>query len=230
MSTTKKQVGIAIAILIGTLIADQLIKILVKTHMCLGDSIPVFGEWFYIRFIENNGMAFGMEFIGKTFLTLFRIVAVILIGYYLYKEIKRGARTGYVVCLSFVLAGAIGNIIDCLFYGLLFSESLPYTFWNQTPASFVPFGTGYSTWLHGKVVDMFYFPLIETTWPQWMPFVGGQPFVFFNAIFNLADAAISCGIIALILFFRKDLGRTFSEEKEKDTPSSTSSTTPSAPI
>lgn len=188
--------------------------------MCLHERIAVCGKWFYILFTENNGMAFGMEVFSKWFLTSFRIVAVCAIAYYLHRLIKKGARNGYIACLALILAGALGNLIDSLFYGLIFSESLPLTFWNQEPATFVPFGTGYSTWFHGKVVDMFYFPLIETTWPQWMPWVGGQEFVFFNAIFNVADAVLTCSFVALILFFRKELETLFegksSEQKEKE--------------
>lgn len=213
---------LSILIILGVLLIDQIIKITVKTGMCLHESIRVCGNWFYIFFTENNGMAFGMELFSKLFLSTFRVIAVIAIGYYIYKMVKKGVKTGYLVCLSFIWAGAMGNIIDSIFYGLIFSESYPATFWNQEPAHFVPFGEGYSTWFHGKVVDMFYFPIIETTWPQWIPFVGGQEFIFFSPIFNFADAAISCGIIALLIFYRKDLDHSLSatlhKKQEEQTP------------
>jgi signal peptidase II len=181
----------------GVLIIDQLIKIAVKTNMYLHENIHV-TDWFYIYFTENNGMAFGLEIFAKLFLTLFRIVAAILITVYLVKLVKRTdkVKNGYLVCLSLILAGAVGNIIDCVFYGEIFSEST-----HSQIASWVPLGQGYSDWLHGKVVDMFYFPIIDTYWPDWMPFVGGDHFIFFSPIFNFADAAISCGIIALLIFY-----------------------------
>lgn len=161
-------------------------------------------DWFYIYFTENSGMAFGMEIIGKLFLTSFRIIAVIVIGYYLYKFVKRGMKTGFIVCISLILAGALGNIIDCVFYGEIFSEST-----HSQIATFMPEGGGYAPWLYGKVVDMFYFPIIDTYWPQWMPFVGGEHFIFFSPVFNFADAAISCGIIAMLLFYSKYLGDSY---------------------
>ena len=167
-------------------------------------------DWFYIYFTENNGMAFGMEFFGKLFLSAFRIIAVILIGWYLYHIIKKKLKTGYIVCVSLILAGALGNIIDSVFYGVLFSKST----YSQI-ATFMPEGGGYSTWLHGKVVDMFYFPLVEWNWPSWMPWIGGDSFVFFSPIFNFADAAISCGIIALLLFYGKYLNGSMSKESER---------------
>lgn len=181
----------------GVLIIDQLIKIAVKTNMYLHGNIHV-TDWFYIYFTENNGMAFGLEIFAKLFLTLFRIVAAILITVYLVKLVKRTdkVKNGYLVCLSLILAGAVGNIIDCVFYGEIFSEST-----HSQIASWVPLGQGYSDWLHGKVVDMFYFPIIDTYWLDWMPFVGGDHFIFFSPIFNFADAAISCGIIALLIFY-----------------------------
>ena len=146
-------------------------------------------------------MAFGMEIFNKFFLTGFRIIAAIAITWLLIQYVKKNYKTGFLVCVSLILAGAIGNIIDCVFYGEFFSEST-----HSTIAQFVPIGDGYSDWFYGKVVDMFYFPLIETNWPEWMPFVGGEHFIFFSPIFNFADAAISCGIIALILFYGKYLG------------------------
>lgn len=186
-------------IVIAVLVIDQIIKIWVKTHMYWHESIKI-TDWFYIYFTENNGMAFGMEIFNKFFLTGFRIVAAIAITYLLMQYVRRNYKTGFLVCVSLILAGAVGNIIDCVLYGEIFSEST-----HSALATFVPFGEGYSEWFYGKVVDMFYFPLIETNWPEWMPFVGGEHFIFFSPIFNFADAAISCGIIALILFYSKYL-------------------------
>lgn len=199
---------LSLFIIFAVLIIDQIIKIWVKTHMFWHESIRI-TDWFFIYFTENNGMAFGMEFIGKLFLTSFRIVAVALIIWYLVKIIRQNLKTGYIVCISLILAGAIGNIIDCVFYGVIFSEST-----HGTIANFVPVGEGYSEWLYGKVVDMFYFPIIDTNWPEWMPFVGGEHFIFFSPIFNFADAAISCGIIALILFYSKYLNDNMGHSKE----------------
>ena len=186
-------------IVIAVLVIDQIIKIWVKTNMFWHESIKI-TDWFYIYFTENNGMAFGMEIFNKFFLTGFRIIAAIAITYLLIQYVKKNYKTGFLVCVSLILAGAVGNIIDCVLYGEIFSEST-----HSTLATLVPFGEGYSEWFYGKVVDMFYFPLIETNWPEWMPFVGGEHFIFFSPIFNFADAAISCGIIALILFYGKYL-------------------------
>lgn len=192
---------LAALIVLVVLVIDQVIKICVKTGMYLHESIHV-TDWFYIYFTENNGMAFGMEIIGKLFLSLFRIVAVVLIAWYLTRVVKQKPRVknGYIVCLSLILAGAVGNIIDCVFYGEFFSAST-----RTDIATWVPMGQGYADWLHGRVVDMFYFPIIDTYWPDWMPFVGGEHFIFFSPIFNFADAAISCGIIALLLFYSRYL-------------------------
>ena len=203
-------------IVTAVLVIDQAIKISVKTGMALYERIHV-TDWFYIYFTENNGMAFGMEIFGKLFLTLFRIVAVIGITWYLSRLVKarQGVKTGYLVCLSFILAGALGNIIDCVVYGEVFSASAPHLV-----ARWVPLGQGYSEWLHGKVVDMFYFPLIDTYWPDWMPFFGGEHFIFFSPIFNFADASISCGIIALVLFYGSYLNKEnfiMPDRNDKDT-------------
>lgn len=192
---------LSVLIFFVVLVIDQAIKVAVKTNMFMHERIRV-TDWFYILFTENPGMAFGWEFFDKLFLTLFRIVAVIAITYYIYKVIRKGVPTGYVVCLSLILAGAFGNIIDCVFYGLIFNNPpAPFV------ADFVPFGTGYESVFHGRVVDMFYFPLIETNWPEWMPLVGGEHFVFFSPIFNFADASISCGIVALLLFYHKRIAQ-----------------------
>lgn len=195
--TSMKGTIAAFLTIFSVVIIDQLIKVWVKLSMYWHESIRI-TDWFHIYFTENNGMAFGMEFIGKLFLTSFRIVAVILIGWYLNKIIKEGMKTGYIVCFSLIFAGALGNIIDSVFYGVLFSEST----YSQI-ATFLPEGGGYASLMYGRVVDMFYFPIIDTIWPEWMPWVGGDRFVFFSPIFNFADAAISCGMIALLLFYGK---------------------------
>lgn len=203
MNKYLSQGPLAALIVAAVLVIDQIIKISVKTSMYLHESIRI-TDWFYIYFTENNGMAFGMEIFAKLFLTLFRIAAVILITWYLVKLVRRPAaervKNGFIVCLSLILAGAIGNIIDCVFYGEVFSASTP-----MSVAKWVPWGEGYETLLHGKVVDMFYFPIIDTYWPDWMPLVGGDHFIFFSPIFNFADASISCGIIALLLFYNRYL-------------------------
>ena len=190
---------LAIFIVLAVLIIDQILKIWVKTSMYWHESIRI-TDWFYIYFTENNGMAFGMEIFDKLFLTSFRILAAIGIAWLLAKYVKQNYKTGFIVCVALILAGAVGNIIDCVLYGQIFNEST-----HSSLAELVPLGEGYANWFHGKVVDMFYFPLFEFDWPQWMPFIGGNHFIFFSPIFNFADAAISCGIIALILFYSKYL-------------------------
>ena len=192
---------LAACIVIAILLIDQIIKIEVKTNMCLHESIEV-TSWFHINFIENNGMAYGMTFINKYVLSIFRIVAVTVIGYYIWLQVKQKARTGYIVCLSMIMAGAAGNIFDSMFYGLIFNASSPYYV-----SYFVPFGEGYAPFLMGKVVDMFYFPLFSFTWPDWVPVVGGNPYVFFSPVFNFADASISVGVVLLLLFYRKEISQ-----------------------
>jgi signal peptidase II len=191
----------AVLLILAILLIDQTIKIWVKTSMTLHESIHI-TDWFYIAFIENNGMAFGMQLGSKIVLSLFRVVAITFLGYYIWLEVKRQAKTGYIFLLSMVLAGAAGNLIDCMFYGLVFNASSPYYL-----SYFVPFGTGYAPFLMGKVVDMFYFPLIESDWPHWMPFVGGEHFIFFSPVFNFADACISVSVVWLLLFYRKEISR-----------------------
>ena len=184
------------------LVIDQAIKFAVKLNMTIGEEIPVLGDWFKICFIENNGMAFGMQFggsVGKLALSLFRVVLIGFIIFYLRKLIKKAdTPTGILVGFSLILVGAIGNVVDCLFYGEIFSAST-YT----QVAELFPAGGGYSAFLYGKVVDMFYFPIIHTTWPDWMPIWGGEEFIFFHPVFNFADACISVSVIYMLLFQRK---------------------------
>lgn len=202
---------LAAAVVILILAIDQIIKIVVKTNMCLHESLRI-TDWFYICFIENNGMAWGMTFINKLMLSLFRIVAVCFIAYYIRCQVRAKTRRGYIICLSMVLAGAVGNIIDCIFYGQIFTMSTPYSV-----STIVNFGDGYAPILMGKVVDMFYFPLIQTTIPSWMPFCGGEPFVFFSPVFNFADACITVGFALLLIFFRNELATiTVRKKKEKE--------------
>lgn len=187
------------------LMIDQIVKIWIKTHMTIGESIPVFGNWFQIYFIENNGMAFGMQFggsFGKLLLSLFRLVLIGVIIHYINKLIKKEAPLGVLYGVALILIGAIGNIIDSMFYGLIFNES---TF--TTVATLFPEGGGYAPLLYGKVVDMLYFPIINTTLPTWVPFYGGENFIFFRPIFNIADSCITIGVLYLILFQRKFFAR-----------------------
>jgi len=200
---------LAALIIVAILLVDQAIKIWVKTSMTLHESIHI-TDWFYITFIENMGMAFGMQLGSKIVLSLFRVIAIGVLGYYIRNQVRQNAHTGYIVCLAMVLAGAAGNLIDCMFYGLIFNESSPYYL-----SYFVPFGSGYAPFLMGKVVDMFYFPLIETEWPTWMPFVGGEHFVFFSPVFNFADACISVSVVWLLLFYREEISK-ISVKKEKE--------------
>jgi signal peptidase II len=190
---------LAVLIVLAVLIIDQVLKIWVKTHLCLHESIRI-TDWFYILFIENNGMAFGMSLGSKLVLSLFRVGAIGVLGWYIWKQVKSNARTGYIVLLAMVLAGAAGNLIDCMFYGLVFNASSPFYL-----SYFVDFGEGYAPFLMGKVVDMFYFPIIETNWPEWMPILGGQHFVFFSPVFNFADSSISVSVVLLMLFYRHEL-------------------------
>ena len=204
-----KRGALAALIVVGVLLVDQLIKIWVKTNMTLHEQIEIL-SWFKIVFIENNGMAYGMEIGSKLVLSLFRVVAISVLGYYIIGQVKRQARWGYLVCLSMIFAGAVGNLIDSMFYGLVFNASSEFY-----TSYFVPFGNGYAPFLMGKVVDMFYFPLIVTTWPDWVPFVGGNPYVFFSPVFNFADASISVGVVFLLLFYRKEISEISFKKKVK---------------
>ena len=178
------------------LLIDQILKIYIKTNFILGEEIYVF-EWFRIHFLENNGMAWGVEFggrSGKLFLTIFRLIAISAIGYWLYDSIKKQQHQILIIAVSLIFAGAVGNIIDSVFYGMIFSHSYPEV------AVFLPEAGGYNTLFHGKVVDMFYFPIWSGYLPEWLPFLGGNYFTFFNAIFNVADSVISIGVLLLIVF------------------------------
>jgi signal peptidase II len=190
-----------IAIILSVLTADQVLKIWIKTHLSLGEEIVVFKNWFILHFVENNGMAFGIEFAGeygKLFLSVFRILAVIAIGWYLFSlTTHKKLPFGFLVSIALIFSGAIGNIIDSLFYGLIFNHS-----YGQV-AEFLPEGGGYETFLHGRVVDMFYFPVIQCQLPGWVPFRGGEEFIFFRPVFNIADSAITVGIFSILLFYRK---------------------------
>lgn len=210
MSNTAKKGIIATLVVVLLLVIDQWTKIWVKTHMALYDMIHV-TDWFKIYFVENNGMAFGIEAGGKLFLSLFRIVAVIFIVIYLIRLVKDNYKTGFIVCVALVLAGASGNIIDSVFYGPIFQTSYP-----GHVASMVPFGEGYSSLLHGKVVDMLYFPIIEGTYPDWIPGLGGKDFLFFRFIFNVADSAISVGVALLLIFYRKPLSYSLLSKAERE--------------
>ncbi len=193
----------ALLFIITILIIDQVFKIIIKTNMIIGQEIPVFGNWFKIHFLENNGMAFGMEWGGKTgkaALSLFRIIAIVMIAWYLMGLIRKKASLGLILSISAIIAGAAGNLIDSAFYGMIFSES-----WH-TPAVLFPEGGGYSSFLQGRVVDMLYFPVIDTSWPDWSPIKPGQSFIFFRPVFNIADAAITSGVLAILIFQKKFLG------------------------
>ena len=205
------------AMVVVLLIIDQWIKLYIKTHFCLGESVRV-TDWFFIDFVENNGMAWGMSFIGKFWLSLVRSVAIVALIWYLHRIIKQGKhRLIYIILVALVLAGAIGNMIDSMFYGMMFTASSPYYVAYQ-----VPFGEGYAPFFMGKVVDMFRFPFFTYTWPEWFPFWGGQQGTFFDPVFNFADSCVSVGIIAMLIFCRKELEE-LGEGKKKSSDKSSSS-------
>ncbi|MBD9094818.1 MAG: lipoprotein signal peptidase [Bacteroides oleiciplenus] len=203
MKSTFSKGWLSILVVLGVLMIDQIVKIEVKTNMSYGENIRI-TDWFYIHFVENNGMAFGMQIMPKVIQTVLRILFSGIIIWYISILAKANYKRGYIVCVSLILAGAIGNIIDSIFYGVIFSKS---TFTEI--ATFVPLGHGYADWLYGKVVDMLHFPLFEFNWPDWIPFIGGNHFLFFSPVFNIADAAISCGIFILILFYSKSFSNSY---------------------
>jgi len=213
LTEPKKKLLISAAIVFFILFIDQAVKIWIKTHFCLGESVQVFGmDWFQILFIENYGMAFGMEFAGnygKIALSIFRIIAICAIGWYIFYLAKRKTGIFLIVTISLIFAGAIGNVIDSAFYGLIFSDSTPFD-----KAILFPEGGGYSTFLHVKVVDMLFFPLFTVQLPSWFPFWGGKPFTFFEHVFNIADATITVGVFILLIFQK----RIFKEETVSGDP------------
>lgn len=189
----------ALCLIIVIILIDQFSKIWVKTHFFLGEEVVIF-PWFRLLFIENNGMAFGMEIGSKLILTLMRILLVGFLCWYLYKICRIFCvKTGYIICIALIIAGAAGNIIDCVFYGKIFNDPVPPNVAQLFPVH--PYGS----WLHGKVVDMLYFPLFEIDFPNWVPFWGGEHFLFFQPVFNIADSSITIGIFVLILFFSNQI-------------------------
>ena len=205
---------LATIIIVCVILLDQFTKIWVKTHFFYGEEY-VITDWFRLYFIENNGMAFGMEFGSKMLLTWFRIIAVILFIYYLYKiRNSKLLQKGYVVCVSLITAGALGNVLDCIFYGVIFDNPMP-----PFTATLFPEGGRYGTLFLGRVVDMLYFPLVEWNWPDWLPWIGGDHFIFFQPIFNVADAALSVGVILLILFYSKNFYQQEVDESKSDSES-----------
>lgn len=191
----------SILLVVLLLVLDQWSKIYVKTHFLLGESVDVFG-WFKIQFIENEGAAFGMKIIGKLFLTLFRVAAIIALLVFIRNLIKSKARTGYILVISVLLAGALGNLFDSLFYGMFFTEST-----EKTVATFLPHAGGYASFLYGKVVDMFYFPIIKDS--------AGDT-IFFRWIFNVADSCVSVSVVFILLFFRKDLNKSLEKKQTSE--------------
>ena len=208
ISTATKKKLAALAVVLLILCIDQWLKVWVKTTLCPGESIRL-ADWAYIAFVENKGMAFGMQFIGTLMLATFRLVAVGLLAWMLWRITSTNrVKWGFVLLLSMVMAGAMGNIIDNMFYGLIFSDSN-----GLTPATLVPLGQGYGSLMEGRVVDMFYFPIISTEWPQWVPIVGGDHFTFFSPIFNFADAAITTGGALLVICYYKTLNQLLTRKK-----------------
>ncbi|WP_163716976.1 lipoprotein signal peptidase [Mangrovibacterium lignilyticum] len=202
----------SVLIIVSVLVIDQVLKFWIKTNMFLGQEFSVIGNWFIIHFVENNGMAFGFEFAGeygKIFLSLFRIIAVVGIAWYMLKLAKRDdIPMGFIACVALIFAGAVGNIIDSAFYGVIFSDSYGKV------AQLFPDGGGYASFLHGKVVDMFYFPLLSGRYPSWIPGIGGQDFLFFRPVFNVADSAITVGIFSVIIFYWRLFSRLDQEKKK----------------
>lgn len=208
----KKKLWISCLLIGAILIIDQVSKIWIKLHFCIGEEIEVF-SWFRIHFLENEGMAFGFSLGrdgGKLMLSVLRLIAIGALGWYMVRLIRLGHRLSYVLPFALILAGAVGNMLDCAFYGLLFSDS-----WLG-PAEFLPANGGYAPFLYGRVVDMLYFPIIESTYPQWVPFVGGQELVFFRPVFNVADSAITVGFIWFLVMQFLGAKTTSSTEAKAD--------------
>ncbi|MEM6720755.1 MAG: lipoprotein signal peptidase [Bacteroidota bacterium] len=202
----------AIGIIVLVLLIDQISKIYIKTNFALGEKIVVF-DWFQILFVENRGMAWGVELpgsYGKLLLTLFRLFAITAIGYWLYDSIKKHSSRVLIIAVSLIFAGALGNIIDSVFYGVIFNGS------EGQIATFLPDEGGYAPVFYGRVVDMFHFPMIDTTWPEWTPWVGGDRFTFFDPVFNVADSAITVGVALLIIFNKKAFPKKKKEDKKSD--------------
>lgn len=199
MKKSSSSLILPLIVVLVVLLLDQGLKFWVKLNMQLTEDIPIFGDWFIIHFIENKGMAFGLELggnWGKLVLSIFRIIAVTLIGWYMVSLSKKGAPKGLLICCALIFAGAMGNIIDSAFYGLIFSDS------NYQLATLFPEEGGYAPFLFGEVVDMLYFELYNGFLPHWLPFWGGDHFIFFRPVFNIADAAITCGVAVILLFYR----------------------------
>lgn len=190
-------------IVVLILLVDQVLKFWIKTNMTIAEQFPVISSWFFIHFIENEGMAYGLKFggeFGKIALTLFRLIAVVIGFFYMKKLVKEEYHKGLLICGALILAGAAGNLIDSMFYGMIFSESTRYEV-----AQYLPAAGGYGTFLHGNVVDMLYFPLFDGYLPSWVPIWGGEYFIFFRPVFNIADASISIGVITILLFQKRFL-------------------------
>ncbi len=205
-----RRIWMVVAISIAIILADQIMKIWVKTSFYLGEDLPI-TDWWHLKFIENNGMAFGLELWNKIVLTLGRIVAVVLfIWFVLQIKYAKGIRTGFFVAMALIIAGAAGNIFDCVFYGKIFNNPMP----PEIAVAF-PEGGGYAGWFEGKVVDMLYFPLFSFHWPSWVPFVGGEYYEFFQYIFNIADSSICIGVALLIFFYSNDASKAFNMIGEK---------------
>lgn len=216
-NSVAKKSWICAAVAVAVLVVDQVLKIWIKTTYPIGGTVALIGDWCKFYFVENEGMAFGMKFggdVGKLLLSLFRIVASAAIVVFLIKLLKQNARYTLLISMTLILAGAVGNVVDCCLYGLVFDEST-----HTQIATLFPEGGGYGRFLHGKVVDMFYFPIWEWTWPEWMPFVGGRDAEFFSAIFNVADAAVCTGVGLLLidqLFFSPDKKKNNEEAKNDE--------------
>lgn len=209
-SVAANRIWLVTLISIAVVLADQILKIWVKTNFYLGEDLPI-TSWWHLKFIENNGMAFGLELWNKLVLSLGRIAAVGLFIWFVSRvKSSENLRTGFFVAVALIIAGAAGNIFDCVFYGKIFNNPMP-----PAIATMFPEGGGYSGWFEGKVVDMLYFPLFSFFWPDWMPFVGGEYYEFFQYIFNIADASICIGVGLLIFFYSTDASKAFSEIGEQ---------------